>query len=227
MLQIPLEIQLDDNARFTNYFEGDNCQLIGKLELLPQSEAQFLYIWGAAASGKSHLAQAICQNFADQNLTAIYLPLDNHLLKPGVLDGLEYADVVCLDNFDAIAGNIQWEQGCFNLFNNLKSQARHLVIFNQHSVRNIEINLADLMSRLNSMEVYRLNSISDEQRIDFVQSLGAYRGLDISKEVAQFLLARSLRDVNDLVDSVRILDKQSLAHQRKITIPFVKSILNL
>jgi len=226
MLQLPLDVHLDDSAKFENFFAGSNLQLVSRLQSLKQTDCDFLYVWGSEHAGKSHLAQAICQDYASDNLTAAYFPLDNKMLEPEVLEGLEFANLVCLDAFDAIVGEHRWEIALFNLFNVLKANNKQLVIFSELPHAHSALKLADLKSRLSSMETYKLNGLSDSERVSFLIQSGKHRGLEIPLEVAQYLLARTEREVSNLTSIVKLLDKQSLTHQRKITIPFVKSVLD-
>jgi len=226
MLQLPLDVQLDDSAKFENFFAEGNQQLVSRLQSLKQTDNDFLYVWGSKSVGKSHLAQAICQDYASDDLTAAYFPLDNKMLEPEVLEGLEFANLVCLDTFDAIVGERRWEVALFNLFNALKASNKQLVIFSEQPYINADLALADLKSRLSSMETYKLNRLSDSERVSFLIQNAKHRGLDIPNEVAQYLLARTEREVSNLTSIVKLLDKQSLTYQRKITIPFVKSVLN-
>jgi DnaA family protein len=227
MLQIPLDITLDDSAHFSNYFAGKNKQLFDRLHSDRIFDESFIFIWGVPNSGKSHLAQAACRKYAEKGLSAYYFPLNTPSLSPQVLDGLEAADLVCLDNLESILDSDEWERALFNLFNNLKNSQHNLILVGQYSANNIPIKLPDLASRLNSMEVYRLNAVSDDEFVEFVVHNGQSRGLSISVEIAQFLLARANRDTSKLVSLIKALDQQSLAHQRKITIPFVKQVLSL
>ena len=227
MLQLPLDIQLDDSAKLENFYAGENCQVIERLNSLTLSGGEFYFVWGGEGVGKSHLAQAICHKVSEQGQTGVYFPLSNQGLKPEILDGLEFADLVCLDGLELVTGNADWEEALFDLFNRLKACDRNLVIFAELPLTTLGINLADLHSRLSSMEVYKLKPVQSEEQVDFVIQVGLFRGLDISIEVASFILARTNREVSKLVNIIQLLDRQSLAHQRKITIPFVKSILAL
>jgi DnaA-homolog protein len=227
MKQLALNIRLDDSSRFDNYFSSGNRQLVTKLKDLPCSTEDFIFVWGSNNSGKSHLAQALCREIFEKQLTAAYFPLNNPQLEPPALEGLEFAELVCLDNFEFIIGQPEWEEAIFNLYNALKIKKRQFIIFSESSPQSMGFKLADLKSRITSMEIYKLNRLSDEQRVDFLISAAKNQGLEITLEVAQFLLARISREVSDLVNMIKTLDTQSLAHQRKITIPFVKSVLDL
>ncbi len=227
MFQLPLDIRLDDAAQLENFYAGENRQLVQRLSELAHQSSQFYFVWGLSGAGKSHLAQAVCRQLSEQHKAAVYLPLNNQQLAPEVLHGLEFADLVCLDSLQSVAGDASWEEALFDLFNRIKLSDKNLVIMSQPPLKDLEINLADLVSRLSSMEIYKLNSISDSHQLEFIKKLAQYRGLEIPTEVANFLIVRTDRNVKQLVNMINLLDQQSLAHQRKITIPFVKQILSL
>ncbi len=227
MFQLPLDIHLDDSARLDNFYFGDNAQLVKRLEDLKDNNQGFYFVWGNQTVGKSHLAQAICRELSEQQKVAVYIPLENQDLRPEVLDGLEFADLVCLDAFESIAGDAEWEVAIFDLFNRIKLSEKSLLIFSATPIASLLVALADLRSRLTSMEVYKLNSLSPDNQIDCIKTLGQHRGLQISDEVASFLMVRTERNVAKIADMIEKVDRQSLTHQRKITIPFVKQVLSI
>jgi DnaA family protein len=53
------------------------------------------------------------------------------------------------------------------------------------------------------------------------------RGLYLSDEVALFLLNRLPRNSHQLMDALEKLDGASMQEQRRLTTPFVKSVLQL
>ncbi len=55
-----------------------------------------------------------------------------------------------------------------------------------------------------------------------MRRLAQRRGLELPTEVARYLLARCPRDPRALVALVERLDRDSLAEQRRLSIPFVR-----
>lgn len=227
MLQLPLNVQLNDSARFDNFYAGKNAQLVNKLNQLNNSKDEFLFIWGAEGVGKTHLAHACSQLISDTGKTVAYLPLDEPFMAAEFLDNIESVDFVCLDGFDVISKHPQWEQAVFNLYNQLKLFDRQLVIFSGSSPNQLKINLGDLKSRLGAMEVYKLSGITDLNKSEYLVNYAQSRGLEISSEVANFILSRTNRELGAIQYTIKRLDQQALTHKRKITIPFVKEILEL
>ena len=89
------------------------------------------------------------------------------------------------------------------------------------------IQLADLRSRLNWGLVIQLRELDDADKIKVLQEQAEKRGFYLSDSVALYLIHRCTRNMNDLQRVLDQLDHESLAAQRKITIPFVKSILTI
>ena len=87
MSQLALPLKLDDFAVFESFWSSGNDALVALLQdLAAGDEGPGCWLWGAAATGKTHLLQAVCERLDTQ---AIYLPLDELLpAGPGILDGL-------------------------------------------------------------------------------------------------------------------------------------------
>ena len=65
-----------------------------------------------------------------------------------MLTGLEQLGLVCLDDLDSIAGNEEWEQAIFHLYNRLHDLQKPLLMTACNSPKGSLIKLADLKSRL-------------------------------------------------------------------------------
>lgn len=227
MKQIPLKVQLDDTATFDNYFIAENSQLIAKLKGLATGESEFVFMWGPKDCGKTHLAQALCSQFNSLELSSAYLPLADDYLSPEILGGMSFMDLVCIDDLNSIEGNSEWENSLFDLYNNLKLEGKHLVVFSDKPPAQMKIKLADLKSRLSAMEVYKIESLDDDAKVELFQTRAENRGLDIPVDVIKFLTTRKSRSVSDLMDALDKIDHSSMALQRKVTIPLVKELFDL
>ncbi len=227
MHQIPLQVQLDDTATFDNFFVADNLQLLKKLTSLTKSNNEFLYCWGTNDSGKTHLAQALCRQFHENNLAAAYIPLKDQNLSPEILNGMSFMDLVCLDDIDQVEGDGPWETALFDLYNELKLEGKHLIVFANKPPSTSQFKLADLRSRLTAMEIYRIESLDDEGKEALFITRAENRGLEISNEVVKFITARKSRSVSDLISILDKLDHSSMALKRKVTIPLVKELFHI
>lgn len=227
--QLSLAIQLNHEATLADFNWNNNSLLQQQLkDMLDLKADRLLYLWGPKGSGKSHILQGCC-HAVHVHQTAIYLPLT--LLAewgPQAIEGLEDQDLVCIDDIDAIAKNPDWEEALFHLYNRIKDREHGLLIIsgNQPPAQ-LAIQLPDLRSRLGWGLVIQLNDLCDEEKINSLKLHAIKRGFDLPASVGQFLLNRCSRNMHDLQQLLNRLDEASLAAQRKITIPFVKDILNL
>ena len=74
---------------------------------------------------------------------------------------------------------------------------------------------------------YQVQLLNDEEKQEALQRRARARGMELNDEVAHYILQRLPRDMNELFNQLQRLDHASLAEQRKLTIPFVKKILNI
>jgi DnaA family protein len=218
-----------DNATFDNFLIGKNELTLDFLSVfLTQQEQRYVYLWGKPGSGRTHLLQASAINAEKNGKKAICLPLlDIVALSPQMLENLEYYDLVCLDDIQAIVGNTEWEEAIFHLYNRLDQMQHHLLITGNVAPRELPVKLADLQSRLTAGTVFQLHLLTDDEKLNALQLRAQARGLHISDEVGHFLLRRSARSMSDLYGVLDKLDHASLAAQRRLTIPFVKLVLGL
>ena len=228
--QLSLGVRLRDDATFANYYPGANAVTLGYVEHACEAEDRWvdslLYIWGSAGSGRSHLLQAACLRVEERGGRALYLPLAD-LAKYGtqLLDNVEFCDLVCLDDVEAVLGQPEWEEALFHAFNRLRDAGKQLLIAADAPPRKLPIKLPDLQSRLSLALIFQLHELSDDEKLRALQLRASRRGLRLSDDVGRFILARSVRSMTVLFDTLEQLDTASLQAQRKLTIPFLKEAL--
>ncbi|SEL34695.1 regulatory inactivation of DnaA Hda protein [Atopomonas hussainii] len=230
-VQLPLGVRLRDDATFANFYPGINAAAQGYVERLCEPEAgwveSLVYLWGPLGVGRSHLLQAACHRLEQQGAAALYLPLEEVAeLGPALLEGLEQFELVCLDDVQRVATDPQWQEALFHLFNRLRDSGRRLLLSADAAPRELPLTLADLRSRLSQALVFQLHELSDEDKLRALQLRAFRRGLQMSEEAGRFILTRSGRSMNELFDVLERLDQASLQAQRKLTIPFLKEVLD-
>jgi DnaA family protein len=227
--QLPLGLRLRDSAHFANFVCGTHEELLDQLrQLAVGGSLRQLYCWGASGSGKSHLLQACCRAADVAGHSAAYLSLrDAGSLAPAVLDGWEHYQLLCIDDIDAAAGLAEWEEALFDLYNRAAERGHRFVVSATVAPAQLAIELADLVSRLAAGPVYQVHVLNDEQSLQAMRLRAAQRGFDLPEDTGRYLLRRLPRDLPALMKLLERLDTASLAAQRKLTVPFVKSVLEL
>jgi len=226
--QLPLSLGLHDDPTLEAWLPGDNQQAFEQITAMAQGQGEnFLFLWGKEGVGKTHLLQGACHWAGQHYQTAFYLPLSDPSRSPSMLEGLERVSLVCIDDVHLIAQKTAWEEALFHLFNRLRAHNRRLIVTATSSPKYLPLGLADLQSRLSWGLTYQLHPLNDEQLLAALQLRAKARGLVLSDDVGGFLIRRCVRSMPDLYDILDKLDKASLAAQRRLTIPFIKTILAL
>jgi len=226
-LQLPLSVRLSDDATFANYLPAANAAALSHTKQLAQGKLDLLYLWGKSGSGRSHLLQAACLHAQQSGQQAFYLPLSELISHSvDVLDGLEQCDLLALDDMQAITSKANWQEALFHLFNRLRDSGKRLLIAADSPPRELPLQLADLRSRLSLALIFQLAALTDDEKISALQQRAAQRGLLLSDEAARFILSRGQRSMGALFELLEQLDRASLQAQRKLTIPFIKQVLD-
>ena len=225
MRQIPLDIQLADYAVFDSFYEGANAAPVFALRKLLAGNRGLIWLWGGVDSGKSHLLQALVADAGMNHLSSVYLPLSEPAMRPGMLEGMGSSGLACIDDVQSIAGDPEWEAALFRLYEELIQSQGHLVVAANVAPSGVGFALRDLESRFSSGATFRLHALNDQDSLQALQKRAAWRGLTLPLETANYLLARVNRSPSRLFALLDALDKEALAAQRKLTVPFVREIL--
>ncbi len=227
-IQLPLELKLPVKAQLQDYIAENRQTVIASLQhLLEQNNHNLVFLSGSGSSGKTHLLSALCQLADQQQLSVIYLPLKEHASLPvDICEGLEQADLVCLDDIDRIAGRADWEQALFHLFNRLRDNRRRLLVSAAEPAVSLDINLPDLKSRLAWGVSHTLKTLSDNDKKKLLQQRALQQGMDLPDETVNYLMNHHSRHTGDLINALDQLERASMAAQRKLTVPFIKDVLS-
>ncbi len=225
---MPLSSQLPFNFNLYNKFTFENLVYSDKnrelLDIISGSTTAntFYFIWGKQGSGKSHLLQASCA----EHINAAYLPLKLFCEDgPAVLEGLEQLDWICIDDVQLVIGQPQWEEKLFSLFNACQENGKYLVLASVVEPPGLKYVLADLQSRFSSGVIYQLHELDEEEKIQALKQRAEDAGIPLQDEVLNFIYLRSERSMTSLFNVLEKLDQLSLSERRKITIPFVKDMM--
>lgn len=231
--QLSLGVSLNDDATFDNFYAPPatpNAEAVAALRSqLELASEPFIYLWGGAGCGLTHLLQAACHHAQTLNKSFQYFPLRDlaGYAPQELFAGLETLDFICLDGLDLVIERPDWELALFHLYNNLRDAGKLLLVAAVQGPRELPVQLPDLASRLQWGATFHVQTLKDEHKQQALQFRAKARGLELNDEVAAYIIQRLPRDMNELFWQLNRLDHASLAEQRKLTIPFVKKILSL
>lgn len=229
LVQMPLGLRLKEEATFANYFAGADIQMVEALKKTARGEGEpIIYLCGTRGQGLSHLLQAACHEASQCQRISVYLPLSELIqLSPDMLLGLENLSLICIDDMHVLAENPVFEEAVFHLFNRVRDAGGHLIMAGNALPNDLPLRLPDLKSRLSWGVVYTLHPLSDDEKLAALMMRAHERGITLSEEVGKYLLSHCPRHMRTLLAALDALDKASLAAQRRLTIPFVKEVLQI
>lgn len=203
MKQLLLDIQPQALPTITNFVVGKNAEAMHSLNqaLSGDASTRFIYFWGAAGSGKSHLLQAAKIVAAEKNLPLICAD-DVHLLN-------EEAQIRLFDTYNQIRAG----EGILFAAGNAAP--------NQLGLRD------DLATRLAWGLTYQIHPLSDEEKAQALKNHAAARGMKLPDEVIDYCLRYLRRDLPNLMATLEALDEWSLTEKKPVTVPLLRKLLQL
>lgn len=226
--QLPLDLGHPPAARFSHFVNGDNAEIVARLQALPiqlqQSDLpasdRLLYLWGPPGCGRSHLLQASCHALVAAGREARYLNAHSPLFNFSF-----HADIglYAVDDIDRFAAHQQI--ALFNLINEVRAHGRCALLgAGAHAPLGLDVR-EDLRTRLGWGLVYQIHPLSDVEKADAITQAARVRGLHLSPDVPGWLLSHFQRDMPSLMSLLDALDHYSLEHKRAITLPLVRQML--
>lgn len=215
MRQLILELLPEDRPSFENFVVGGNGEALTGLAswLAPGNREPLFFLWGEAGAGKSHLLQASEAAYRDARADPDLSELSQ--LAP---DGTAYA----VDNVEALSACGQ--VSLFNLINRLCASGGRLLTTACVPPRQLALR-EDLRTRLGSSLVYRLQPLSDAEKLAALGKQARARGLLLPPEAFAYLFLRAPRDMRSLTALLMAIDRYSLEHKRPVTLGLLREVL--
>lgn len=221
MKQLLLEISSEFTPTLDNFVAGRNAEV---LQALSESAAgaqpeRFIYLWGEASSGKTHLLHAFAAAVSLHGLKSVYVQCGATLP-----DDLEGYDAVALDDVGRLDG--EGQIALFNLYNRLR-EGRGRLLTSGHCAPAQLAMRPDVVTRLGWGLVYQIHGLSDDEKVQALHAHAASRGFRLGAGVAEYLLRHWRRDLPSLLGALDTLDRYSLETKRPITVPLLRETLRL
>jgi DnaA family protein len=225
--QIPLGFRFPAHQCFAHFVPGANAAAAAAVAAATHDAgAPWVYLSGAEGAGKTHLLISACQDGARAN--AQYLPLGAlGAQAEAALLAQDRIDLLAIDEIDAIAGHRATEIALFDVFNRARAAGATLLFASRKAPGHLPLDLPDLTSRLRSCTQFVLKPLDEAARRDVLRTRAAQRGFELDDAVLDFLFRRHARDLGALLQLLDRVDRESLAAQRKVTVPFLRRVMGL
>lgn len=228
MQQLPLGVRLRERATFDTFVvSSPNLEAVGCAREAAQ-RGGVVWLWGTEGCGRSHLLQAVCAA-APAAMRAGYLPFAElagaGMAAVAALEGVGALDLLCLDDIDLALGDRDFEVALFGVYRSLEERRGGIVVAAATPPTARHWALADIGSRFGAAQVFQLRALDEEGQAEALRRRGTARGLELPEETVRWLLRRFPRDMTQLGQLLDRIDEASLREQRRVTVPFVRTIL--
>jgi len=221
--QLLLDVLAAPAPSLANYIAGPNGQALEAARALAPGRA--IYLWGPAGCGRTHLLRALAAGPDTRFLDAGDTPDTLRALadtETGALPRL-----VAVDDVHRMDASRQ--AGLFALYNRWREssatrRAFVLAVSGDRAPMSMPLR-EDLRTRLGCDLVFRLEPLSDADKLAALTAQAADRGLQLAPEVVNWMLTHHERDIRKLAALLDALDRYSLATGRPITIPLLRAML--
>lgn len=215
MKQLILDLALPEPAPFTDFVAGDNAELLFQLGewCAHATHARFVYLWGEAGCGKSHLLRAATQRAAVPLFDAASGPL------PEDIDGL---DLFAVDNVHCLdrAG----QETLFGHYNSLRDSGGGLLASGLMPPMLLPL-LPDLASRLGWGLTYQLKPLSDTDKAAALVTRARILGFELGSEQTDYLLRYAPRDLMSLYQILDIANDWALSRRKPVSLALLREIM--
>ena len=220
MTQLVLDLGAPPAPTLDNFVPGDNGEALAAARALAAGDgpARFLYLWGPASSGRTHLLRALAGSAAPGAARALgpRSPEPDFVHDPDVALWL-VDDVHALDPARQAAA--------FHLFEGVLGAGRaRLAAAGAQPPAHLAV-MPELATRLGWGLVLQLRRLSDADVERALLATLAERGVAASADVVPWLMTHAPRDLGRLRALVDALDRHALSRKRAITLPLVREFV--
>jgi DnaA-homolog protein len=206
---------------------GANALAAGLSAATDSADTRFVLTWGAAGTGKTMLAQALCGEMSRAaSSTVRFLHPASPLCDFAAAMDAPQLSAVVVDNIHAL--NPAQAVAAFNLYNHIRDAAHGAApptrwwATSRVPPSHMTGVLPDLASRMAWGLVFELLPLADADSIAVLQAQAARLGFALADEAAQYLLLRLERNLGVLAQHMDSLNRYALTLKKPVTAHLVQ-----
>ena len=193
-------------------------KMISEIELFFSNEENFLLL---------NIKEDLIRNYL------FHASLNSYKTQPKIIDLNEKVfnseefknPMVFIKNLSSDTLNQESEIFLFNGFNYCLNQNTKILFSSNDFIKNLDIKLADLESRLNTVLPVEILNPADEEKMNLINFELQQRGLEINDKEMQYIFTHHSRDLNSLLNLAEKLDEISHQEKKSISINLIKKII--
>ncbi|MDB5839702.1 MAG: DnaA regulatory inactivator Hda [Herminiimonas sp.] len=219
MRQLLLDLIAEVPQTLESFVVGKNNELIQQLRAFVRADRphdRFVYVWGEPGAGKTHLLRGLAS-----------APQARYIDAEASSTAFRFAPEISLyllDDCEKLSAGSQI--AAFNLFNEVREHGALMVTAGAMAPAVLPVR-EDLRTRMGWGLIYQVHELSDQEKIAALSHAAQARSMALSSGVLPYLITHFRRDMRSLSAMLDALDRYSLETQRPITLPLLRSLLQL
>ena len=207
----------------TKYYEQDfyvssnNFPAYKLIESWPNWPGNWLNVFGAKGSGKTHLSKILEKKIKNTELIEAR-NVNNKTIK-------DLINVECLI-IDSYENNID-EKLLYSIINQSKQLNNYIVINSIQSIKEFNFNLKDLQSRLSSFIFIGIELPTDDLLNVIISKSFSDKQISLNPKISEYIIKNVERSYEKMFKFLNDIDELSLSSGKSININLIKKALNL
>jgi chromosomal replication initiator protein len=238
----PWDPNLNPRLVFRNFFEGPSNILARRIgETIAQSPGKTfnpLYVYGGSGVGKTHLCHAIGNKINELYPDKKVVYISSHLFQVQFTDAsrnntsndfinfYQSVDVLIVDDIQELAGKEKTQNAYFHIFNHLHLLGKQIILTSDKS----PIELQGVEERLISRFKWGMTAELFKPDLELRKKILTYKieqdGLDISKDIIDYIAKNVTEHVRDLEGIITSLMAHSLVYNKDVDLELAERVVN-
>ena len=198
------------------YVSSNNFSAYKLIESWPNWPGKWLNVFGMSGSGKTHLSKIL-----EKKINKIKL-VEAKYLNNKIIEELNKIDCLIIDNYQ---NNID-ESLFYSILNQSKQLDNYIVVNSTLSLNELNYNLLDLQSRLNSFIFIGIQLPNDDLLQVIISKFFSDKQINLNPKISEFIIKNVDRSYEKMFNFLKDIDELSLSTGKSININLIKKALN-
>ncbi|PLK47322.1 DnaA regulatory inactivator Hda [Uliginosibacterium sp. TH139] len=216
--QLTLDVRPRVPVTLDNFVAGNNEALLLALRRqLGARDGSWLYLWGTAGSGRSHLLRAAAAESCAAGRPGAYLSA-----AQGATLQMEDDLLVALDDIDQL--DAEGQAALFRALIQAREAQGSLILAGKLPPQHLALR-EDVRTRIGQALIFEIQPLDDDGKGVLLIQNALARGITLEADIVEYLLRHGRRDARWLMGVLDALDEASLTQSRPVTLPLLREVL--
>ena len=223
MEQLPFLLETRKMMTRNDFFISScNMDAVSWIDNFPEWNNNFAtIIYGKKSSGKTHL----CWLFSEKTNAKVYDAVN--IKYTNFQDIIPINNVVAIDNIDTLFGDEIGEENLFHIINYSQECNTLLFLTTSTIIDEGAVILDELRDKLKQIPQTIIYEPDDELIKMLILKKFMDLNIAVTPEIVDYIAIHTDRTFENIIKTIEKINYKSLSQKHKITIPFIKSILNI